>query len=177
MRFLRRIAGFLGFVKDDGHEVKDEEDDDDDAAHNTSSQARNRTHFKESGLPRKGFSVPVQGLKWYAKRLRIDEDGDVADEFIDEVTRESLSMNTEHEKKPLPKFQAKYGTRPAKVQKQVVLPNGRLQQYVEHQGRLQLCPFGYFDVGCCCLGCYRVGRCHLIVGRDGFGKRLQAPRT
>ncbi|KAF4358022.1 uncharacterized protein LOC115716483 [Cannabis sativa] len=161
MRFLRRIAGFLGFVKDDGHEVKDEEDDDDDAAHNTSSQARNRTHFKESGLPRKGFSVPVQvsvdrslpgpilapsdsgdggvqGLKWYAKRLRIDEDGDVADEFIDEVTRESLSMNTEHEKKPLPKFQAKYGTRPAKVQKQVVLPNGRLQQYVEHQGRLQL---------------------------------------
>ncbi|KAF4404353.1 hypothetical protein G4B88_014809 [Cannabis sativa] len=80
----------------------------------------------------------VQGLKWYAKRLRIDEDGDVADEFIDEVTRESLSMNTEHEKKPLPKFQAKYGTRPAKVQKQVVLHNGRLQQYVEHQGRLQL---------------------------------------
>ena len=54
MGIFRRIAGFLGFVKDDGHEVKDEEDDD------SASQPRNRPHFKETGLPRKGFSVPVQ---------------------------------------------------------------------------------------------------------------------
>lgn len=55
MGFLRKMAGMLGFTKDDGHEVKDngEEDEDD-------NQAQNRANFQETGLPRKGFSVPVQ---------------------------------------------------------------------------------------------------------------------
>ncbi|PON57059.1 phospholipid hydroperoxide glutathione peroxidase [Parasponia andersonii] len=161
MGFLRRVAGLLGFVKDENHELKDEEDDD-DATNTTASQARNRSHFKETGLPRKGFSVPVQvavdrsqpgpllarsdsgdggvqGLRWYAKRLRMDEDGDVADEFFDEVTLETSSTSTaENERTPFPRFQVKYSTRPAKVKKQVLLHDGRIQQYVEHQGRLQL---------------------------------------
>ena len=58
MGFLRRIAGFLGFARDDGHEVKD--DDDDDGHHHHDDPNRTRAHFKETGLPRKGFSVPVQ---------------------------------------------------------------------------------------------------------------------
>ncbi|KAL0323243.1 UNVERIFIED_CONTAM: hypothetical protein Sangu_1943600 [Sesamum angustifolium] len=28
-----------------------------------------------------------KGLRWYARNLRIDEDGDVADEFLDEVSQ------------------------------------------------------------------------------------------
>ncbi|KAB2632220.1 hypothetical protein D8674_028467 [Pyrus ussuriensis x Pyrus communis] len=152
MGLLRRIAGFLGFAKDDGPEVKDneEEDEDDDQAHN-------RAHFQETGLPRKGFSVPrqvvvdrnlpgpvivpcrsgdggVQGLKWHAKRLRIDEDGDVADEFLDEVFP-GMSISTENNR-ALPRFEVKHNTKPAKVKSQA-LYDGKIRQCVEYRGRSQ----------------------------------------
>lgn len=151
MRFLRRIAGFLGFSKDDSHEVKDDETNDvDDVDFN-----RGETH-----LPRKGFSVPVQvavdraqvgpiivpctvgdggvqGLRWYAQRLRIDEDGDVADEFIDEVLPETTSTVEVHQR-PVPRFELKYSTKPAKVRNQALSRDGKIQQFVEYQGRLQL---------------------------------------
>ncbi|KAK9266938.1 hypothetical protein L1049_027197 [Liquidambar formosana] len=77
-----------------------------------------------------------QGLRWFAKRLRIDEDGDVADEFFNEVLPET-SSSLEGQHKPLPKFEVKYSTRPAKVRKQVMSLDGKIQQYVEYQGRLQ----------------------------------------
>lgn len=51
MRFLKRIAGFLGFGRDEVNE----EDEEDDTTH-----APNPVHVRETGLPRKGFSVPVQ---------------------------------------------------------------------------------------------------------------------
>ncbi|KAI4327268.1 hypothetical protein L6164_019751 [Bauhinia variegata] len=151
MGFFRRIAGLLGFVKDELHEPKDEADDDLD------DQARQRYHAKETG-PRKGFGVQVQvgvdrpqsgpivvpcssgdggvqGLRWYAKRLRIDEDGDVADEFLDEVSSEKSAVTVDRHKTTV-RFKAKYNTRPAKVKEQV-LSDGKLKQCVEHQGRLQ----------------------------------------
>lgn len=55
MGLFRRIAGFLGFAKEDNHDLKDEEDND-----NANAQSRNRVHMQQTGLPRKGFSVPVQ---------------------------------------------------------------------------------------------------------------------
>ncbi|KAL4342216.1 hypothetical protein GQ457_08G025420 [Hibiscus cannabinus] len=121
----RRLAGLLG--------LKDQEND----PHNNNQTPHNRTVLQETGLPRRGFSVSVQvaaarpqpgpvllpcnscdggiqGLKWYARRLKMDEDGDVADEFLDEVLPETLgSADVENEQKPLPKFQVKYNTRPA----------------------------------------------------------------
>uniref|UniRef100_A0A5B7AU22 Uncharacterized protein n=1 Tax=Davidia involucrata TaxID=16924 RepID=A0A5B7AU22_DAVIN len=150
MRFLRRIAGFLGFVKDEAHEVKDEDEEDEENA----DVNRVETH-----LPRKGFSVPVQvaveraqvgpvvipcsvgeggvqGLRWYARRLKIDEDGDVADEFLDEVLPETLSNVGDHNR-PLPRFEVKYSTRSAKVRNQALSLDGKIQQCVEYQGRLQ----------------------------------------
>ncbi|MBA0753312.1 hypothetical protein Gogos_021133 [Gossypium gossypioides] len=156
MRFFRRIAGLLGLARDDGQEVKDQEND----PQNNSQTPNNPPVFQESGLPRRGFSVPVQvaaarphpaplllpctssdggvqGLKWYAKRLRIDEDGDVADEFLDEVlSQTSGSANAENEK-AFPKFQVKYNTRAANVKTQVMSHDGKIQQCVEYQGRLQ----------------------------------------
>ncbi|MBA0709666.1 hypothetical protein Golax_024690 [Gossypium laxum] len=185
MRFFRRIAGLLGLARDDGQEVKDQEND----PQNNSQTPNNPPVFQETGLPRRGFSVPVQvaaarphlaplllpctssdggvqaqknesslgthaharlfsevnmlsislliGLKWYAKRLRIDEDGDVADEFLDEVLPQtSASANAENEK-AFPKFQVKYNTRAANVKSQVMSHDGKIQQCVEYQGRLQ----------------------------------------
>ncbi|XP_043695270.1 uncharacterized protein LOC122645923 [Telopea speciosissima] len=151
MRFFRRIAGILGFLKDDAHDVNDE-DADVDKHHNREGKAETRR-------PTKGFSVQasvavdraylgpvltpcdlsdggVQGMGWFAKRLRIDEDGDVADEFLNEVLPEVPSG--EHKPLPLPKFEVKYSTRPAKVRNQVMAIDGRINQSVEFQGRLLL---------------------------------------
>lgn len=75
----------------------------------------------------------IQGLRWCAKRLRIDEDGDVAHEFLDEV----LPDATELEEKPLPKFAVRYSTRPAMVKNQVISHDGKVQHCVEHHGRLE----------------------------------------
>ncbi|KAE8727408.1 late embryoproteinsis abundant group 1 domain-containing family protein [Hibiscus syriacus] len=67
-----------------------------------------------------------EGLKWYAKRLRMDEDGDVADEFLDEVSPEtSASIYAENEQKPFPKFRMKYSTRPANLTTQVMSHDGK----------------------------------------------------
>ncbi|KAL0553030.1 hypothetical protein IC582_006915 [Cucumis melo] len=155
MRFFRKIAGILGFSKDDSHDVKNEDDDVDSDTH-----APDRVHMQATGLPRRGFSVPVQvavnrsnpgpillpsssgdggvqGLTWYAKGLRIDEDGDVAEQFLEEVIPEVQTSTTDHPK-PFPRFQINNRNRPAKVENQVILKEGKLQQCIEHQGRLLL---------------------------------------
>ncbi|KAJ9135033.1 hypothetical protein P3X46_032257 [Hevea brasiliensis] len=161
MRLLKRIAGFLGFVKDEGaHEVKDQqaEEDDDHRNNHHEHQPRFSSNYQETG-PRKGFSVPVkvavdrhqlgpvlvpsisgdggvQGLRWHAKRLKIDEDGDVADEFLEEVLPETSSCVDDHHK-PLPRFEVKYSAQPAKIKNQVISHDGKFQVCVEYQGRLQ----------------------------------------
>ncbi|KAL0365983.1 UNVERIFIED_CONTAM: hypothetical protein Sradi_3488400 [Sesamum radiatum] len=105
--------------------------------------------------PRKDFNTPVerdqnppllvfchagdggvQGLRWYARNLRIDADGDVADEFLDEVSP-NMQENMEEHNRNLPRFEVKYSTRPAKVVNQALLANGKIQQHVEYQGRLE----------------------------------------
>ncbi|XAR70620.1 hypothetical protein NMG60_11027532 [Bertholletia excelsa] len=151
MRFLRRIAGILGFSKDEAHEARGECED------NATDAELNRV---DPQLPRRGFSVPVQvaverthlgpvlvpctvgdggvqGLKWYARSLRIDEDGDVADEFLDEILPEASSGMKEQQQPRFPRFEVKYSARPAKVRNQALAPDGKVQQIVEHQGRIQ----------------------------------------
>ncbi|XP_042489185.1 uncharacterized protein LOC122069274 [Macadamia integrifolia] len=149
MGFMRRIASILGFLKDDHHDVNDEDEDAD--GH------RNRGHKAETRRSISGFSVEVpvavdrsylgpvltpcdrgdggvQGLRWFAKRLRIDEDGDVAEEFLEGVLQGMPSGMDDH--KSLPKFVVKYSTRQAKVRNQVIAIDGRIIHYVEFQGRL-----------------------------------------
>ncbi|XP_034711399.1 uncharacterized protein LOC117933920 [Vitis riparia] len=152
MGFLRRIAGILGFTKDEPHETRDVDDENDVVRDRTS---REEVEVEDTRLPRKGFSVPaqvviergpllvpctsgeggVQGLKWYAKRLRVDEDGDVADEFIDEVSPDTSSSAEDH-RRPLPRFQVNYRNRAAKVRNQKMSLDGKIQQGLEFQGRL-----------------------------------------
>ncbi|CDP13002.1 unnamed protein product [Coffea canephora] len=148
MGLFRRLAGFLGIAKDEAEELKEEDEND---AVSTSAAAQHPQ--------RKGFSVPVQvavdrplsgpvlvpcssgnggvqGFRWYAKRLRMDEDGDVADEFLDEIPPEKYAIDKEHHKS-LPRFQAKYSTRPVKLSNQARCLNGTIQFGVEYQGRLE----------------------------------------
>ncbi|KAJ4848012.1 hypothetical protein Tsubulata_009340 [Turnera subulata] len=169
MRFFKRLAGLLGFVKDDGtHEVRDHhnnhshhhhQDQEDHSLNHHHQQQPN--HQPRPAGPRKGFAVPVQvavdrphlgpvllpctsgdggvqGLRWYAKRLRIDEDGDVADEFLEEVLPETSTNDADDQHKPLPRFEVKYSTRSAKVKNQVLSADGKIEHRIEHQGRLQV---------------------------------------
>ncbi|KAK9120715.1 hypothetical protein Syun_018332 [Stephania yunnanensis] len=81
-----------------------------------------------------------KGLRWYAQRLKIDEDGDVADEFFDEVLPDisSLSFSADNHQRPPPrKLKVKCSTQPAIVRKQMVAVDGRIHHSVEYRGRLQ----------------------------------------
>ncbi|MCL7041062.1 hypothetical protein MKW94_003872 [Papaver nudicaule] len=189
MRFFRRIAGILGFGKDEQHHEDEDEIADThqnlnqnqhhhpqqqhhhhqnqqnrDNYNNNNSSSREETRRSSKGF---GVKVPVvvdrvnpgpllvptnhddggvQGLKWFAKRLRIDEDGDVADEFFDEVVqpvevssaaddRTQVSSAADDRRQLLKKFE--YSTKPARVRKQVITIDGKIRQSVEYQGKLQ----------------------------------------
>ncbi|ESQ55621.1 hypothetical protein EUTSA_v10027517mg [Eutrema salsugineum] len=156
MGFLKKLAGVFGF----GQEVVRNEEDEStgiDSGDGDKRREDNQPKFRETGLPRKGFGVPVQvaversqlgpvlqpcfagdggiqGLRWYTKRLRIDEDGDVADEFLEEGEKQTNAED--NNLKTMPRLEAKRKTKPAKVRRLVVSSDGKLQQCIEHQGRL-----------------------------------------
>lgn len=149
----------LGLAKSDpSNSPNDEDDEEEDNNHRDDDEDR-AVDLEPIPGPRKGFSVPVkvkvgraavgplvvacdgdggvQGFRWYADRLRMDEDGDVADEFVNEVSSEFLSYTNEQENmRPLPRFQAKYSPRPANVLEHALTHDGKLQLCVESQGRL-----------------------------------------
>ncbi|KAG1360891.1 hypothetical protein COCNU_09G003540 [Cocos nucifera] len=151
MGFFRKIAGLLGFGRDDGNEP------DGDGGGEVEEEDR-----MGKSLPRgraKGFSIQaplvverssvgpvlipcnpgeggVQGFRWYTRKLRIDEDGDVADEFLDEIVPEALSIDTQMTR---PRFQVKYNTRSTAMatRKQVMAVDGNIKQSLEYQGKLR----------------------------------------
>ncbi|KAF8027221.1 hypothetical protein BT93_E0205 [Corymbia citriodora subsp. variegata] len=163
MGLFRRIAGILGFGRDEVNRDDDDQrqhrgdgDEPEEGGEDPPNAAGRSRSYQETGLPRRGFSVPVkvavdrpapgpvlvpcdsgdggvQGLQWCAKRLRIDEDGDVAHEFLDEM----LPDAAEPEGKPQPKFAPRYSTRPAMVKNQVISHDGKVRHCVEHHGRLE----------------------------------------
>jgi len=143
MGFFKRIAGYLGFGNHE-HDSKDEARD---------GQPR-------TTQPRKGFSVPaqvvvdrphlapvltpstsgdggIQGLDWYVKRLKMDEDGDLADEFLDEVSSEKPEGHAVDHHKTQARFKPNNATKSVRVKKQILLDGKIIPQIVEsHQGRL-----------------------------------------
>ncbi|XP_076940751.1 uncharacterized protein LOC143610053 [Bidens hawaiensis] len=157
MRFFKRIVGYLGFGN---HEVnKDSEDDDNNNNHNVNAHNHpNSVDQDHSHLPRRGFSVSVQvpvdkshqigpvlvpcpagdggvqGLQWYTRGLKIDEDGDVADEFLEEV----FSETAENEVKTWSTFEVKLTAKPAKARNPCLSREGTVQHTVKYHGRLQL---------------------------------------
>ncbi|KAL9246925.1 hypothetical protein vseg_020403 [Gypsophila vaccaria] len=154
MGFFRKFVGFLGFGP---HNETKDEDDHYNNNNNNNNSFGNRVNVEPVRAgPRKGFGVPVhvpvsvgpnlvpcnngdggvQGLRWYTTRLRIDEDGDVADEFLYIVSPEQSSI-PQDQAKPIPKLQVKYNARPAKIKQQVFTPDGKLQHRVDYKGQLQ----------------------------------------
>ncbi|GAA0176160.1 peroxidase [Lithospermum erythrorhizon] len=151
MGLFKKFAGFLGLSKDEELENRQQNAE---SNTNSSPSPSNLPPFANNNninINRRGFSVPVdrgpvlvqcspidggiQGLRWFARRLKIDEDGDVADEFFEEVLPAIQDSMDAHI--PVRKIEEKFVARPAKVRKQVLSPEGKLQHCVENQGRLQ----------------------------------------
>lgn len=61
----------------------------------------------------------------------------MADEFVEEVL-ETSTNEVDDQHKPLPRFEVKYGTRPARVKNQVLSHDGKIHQCIEYQGKLQM---------------------------------------
>lgn len=68
----------------------------------------------------------------------MDEDGDVADEFLEEVFEEPALNTEEPQQNTGSKFQVKLTTKPAKARNPRLSPNGSVQHYVKYKGKLQL---------------------------------------
>ncbi|KAG2648262.1 uncharacterized protein LOC120654535 [Panicum virgatum] len=158
MGLLRRISGFFGISRDDDHP--------DSSSSNAAAAAelpQDRAAAAAAAAAahgaRRGFSVQVpvpverqgpgpvlvpcpqgdggvQGFRWYTRKLRIDEDWDVADEFLDEVIPESSINN---DTSPVGRFQPKFNTKPASLamRKQIIAVDGDIRHSLEHQGQLQ----------------------------------------
>ncbi|KAL5199709.1 hypothetical protein ABZP36_020912 [Zizania latifolia] len=160
MGFFRRIAGIFGGSRDDAdhHEPVAGGSAAGEVPQNKVAAAA-AAAAAAGNVQRRGFSVQVpvpverpgpgpvlvpcpqgeggvQGFRWYTRKLRIDEDGDVADEFLDEVVLES---STNNDATPVGRFQVKYNTRSTALAmgKQITAVDGDIRHSLEYQGRLR----------------------------------------
>ncbi|KAL9242699.1 hypothetical protein vseg_016675 [Gypsophila vaccaria] len=163
MRFFRKVTAFFGIGSSHTDPPHPTTDSDHTTPNNNHQNADDVRHDRSNvdpipAGPRKGFSVPVhvpvdrpsvgpilvpchgdggvQGLRWYAARLKIDQDGDVADEFLDEVSPNASSA-TDDQARPILRFQPKHNTPPAKIQHQALSQDGTLQHRVDCRGQLR----------------------------------------
>ncbi|KAG8058014.1 hypothetical protein GUJ93_ZPchr0002g25950 [Zizania palustris] len=133
MGFFRWIAGIFGVSRDSAASAARRDKAAAPAAATAARNVQGRGFAVQVSVPvdRSGpgaVLVPcpqgdggVQGFRWYTRKLRIDEDGDVADEFFDEVVPESLINN---DATPVGRFQVKHNTRSAALamRKQIIQP-------------------------------------------------------
>ncbi|XP_078178472.1 uncharacterized protein LOC144572685 [Carex rostrata] len=158
MGFLRKLTGLLGIGRDDAAAATHGDDLAGDGVSDGGSTAEKLASATPPLGTRRGFSVQVpvpvpvdravvgpvlapcsidegtvQGFRWYTRRLRIDEDGDVADEFLEEVT-----VANEQFANP-PQFQTKYNTRPTalSMRRQTVIRDGNILQSLDYGNELK----------------------------------------
>ncbi|CAN6460287.1 unnamed protein product [Victoria cruziana] len=157
MGLFRRIASIFGIFRDDGHDRDGgggrRHHDHDGVNADAGLNVRSNGGFgvKVPVAVEKAYQGPViaqcdhgeggvQGFRWYAKRLRIDEDGDVAEEFLEEVLPQSstdqVATNAPSRSQPQPRFVVRRSSRPAKVKKQAIVQGGNILQCVDFNGTL-----------------------------------------
>jgi hypothetical protein len=73
----------------------------------------------------------VQGLKWYSERLRVDDDGDIAEEFLSEVVPADPGNRNRRAR-----FECvRQKTRPVTLKGPVCTHNGNVHQIIETLGK------------------------------------------
>lgn len=73
----------------------------------------------------------VQGLKWYSERLRVDDDGDIAEEFLSEVVPSGFGNRSRRARFESSRQQ----TRPVTLKGPVCTHDGNVHQIVESSGK------------------------------------------
>lgn len=73
----------------------------------------------------------VQGFRWYSQKLQVDEDGDVADEFLNEVLPDLAGT---YDSREVSRLQVNLNTEPAKLGSHMSAEGGNVYQIVEHAG-------------------------------------------
>jgi hypothetical protein len=75
-----------------------------------------------------------QGFSWYSQKLQVDEDGDFAEEFLNEVLPDLTGSDGSRE---VPRLKVNPSTNPAKLVSRMFTENGIVYQSVEHAGGLR----------------------------------------
>lgn len=125
--FFKKILGHFGLFKDESRHHEQ----------NTGNTPAGFT-VKIAVPKEKGLLAPVvsectpgaggvQGLRWYAEKLMMDEDGDVAQEFLDEVIPQSSASSIQNPSN----FEVKMPTRPVKLKGPLCTLNGNVHQSIE----------------------------------------------
>lgn len=127
--FFKRVFGHFGLFKDNHLEQQSAE-----IPPSGFPDATRRSVLKEKGR----FLAPVisqctygaggvQGLQWYAEKLMMDEDGDVAQEFLNEVIPQPPVNGTCNSSN----FEVKLPTQPVKLKGPLCTSNGNVHQSIE----------------------------------------------
>jgi len=141
--FVKRLLGRLGtlFVKEENNE----------------KQQQPPVSVNDCVKPSQGFSVKiavpadsvpqgpvvcqclsgdggVQGFSWYSQKLQVDEDGDFAEEFLNEVLPDLTGSDGSRE---VPRLKVNPSTNPAKLASRMFTESGIVYQSVEHAGGLR----------------------------------------
>jgi hypothetical protein len=79
----------------------------------------------------KFVSLCAKGLKWYSERLRVDDDGDIAEEFLSEVLPAGPGNRNRRAR-----FECvRQKTRPVTLKGPVCTHNGNVHQIIETLGK------------------------------------------
>jgi len=76
----------------------------------------------------------VQGFRWYSQKLQVDEDGDVAEEFLNEVLPD---LGGTYDSREVSRLQVNPNTKPVKLGTRMSAEGGNVYQIVEHAGELR----------------------------------------
>ena len=70
------------------------------------------------------YTCGLQGLQWYAEKLKMDEDGDVAQEFLIEAITSPSALDSHN-------LEVKIPAKPIRLKGPICIMNGNVYQYVE----------------------------------------------
>ncbi|GLJ22392.1 hypothetical protein SUGI_0421510 [Cryptomeria japonica] len=155
--FIKKILGHLGFIKEDNNENQQHQQQQQphhhQHHHHYQGPSVNNTVDSRQGFKMK-VAVPtetapqgpvvyqcwgndggVQGFGWYTQKLQADEDGDIAEEFLNEVLPDVRGRD---DLRVRPRLEVKHSTKPVTLKGPVISMNGNVHPCVEHAGKLQL---------------------------------------
>lgn len=125
--FFKRILGHFGLFKDENRNAEQSEETPSSTPFITKKVEKIRVLAPVVSECTPGAGG-VQGLQWYVEKLMMDEDGDVAQEFLKEVVPQPPAGGMRHSSS---NFEVKLPTNTVKLKGPLCTLNGNVHQFVE----------------------------------------------